>query len=715
MPVERFEYFYEWDGLAENWITSEDSFDNDFPSQPPDTGESVATWIIEDIFGLDLYWPDRVYGSYLPGYDIKSRDAYSMVQLSLSAELKDELQMECYADEEGTVHFYKIGKNTSNIGFDVLYSIDTGTLSKPCDNCLVIGYDPPPKRYAGREFDVLTYANNIPSQYYFDDDDDQGDYPLYHIWGDILGPEQCPYYREGYIEYGNMHFDQEGALQAEGVYDRDKYETVSSYIYKVEVPFFKQGSTRIEFSNTTPRFVELESMGKLQKRNWTTRDFYISDYCKQGQKPDYDAGVKLERSNDKRFLGVKDVYIYGYKLNRITLDYGMSGDKRVKGPATFLVDIDTKLSEPFQLSKGQDYLIVKETTGDYEVVGEGEEAVVQEQETDYYKIVFSCNVHPLYVDNFGGNVLFPTETTIRISPSSIYTREGEGDAANLRPASFGDLYDWTKRVEGVLRDGITEVTNTEDSMETVAIFPLGEGQSGYAVKKIIVVYEWDNPCIAVFDEENNVTLDNLENINFSFYPIINQDRPAPVAINGKALDPTEILPDYDATTIQDLASTEYARAFSSLESGDIKVTLPFLYTDEDCERVSTYIKELQNEVVETTTYICSPEAEPVLGEVIDGKTINSIDYSYQDSSQYLISVQAGPIWQGLSGWDTVVYQNKTERLQLEGIVTDVYEDNYKCQVKLEQLGAMECINNSKQILEKGDRVSITVFNNPVAK
>ena len=115
-----YEYFYEWDGLAENWITSEESFDQDFPSLPQDPGTSLAAFIIEDIFGLDLASNDRSLGGYLPGFDVVNRDAYQMVQLSLATELRDEDLVECYADGEGTVHFYEIGNNISNIRSNIL-------------------------------------------------------------------------------------------------------------------------------------------------------------------------------------------------------------------------------------------------------------------------------------------------------------------------------------------------------------------------------------------------------------------------------------------------------------------------------------------------------------------------------------------------------------------------------------------------------------------
>jgi hypothetical protein len=159
----------------------------------------------------------------------------------------------------------------------------------------------------------------------------------------------------------------------------------------------------------------------------------------------------------------------------------------------------------------------------------------------------------------------------------------------------------------------------------------------------------------------------------------------------------------------------------SLENGDVKIVLPFFGSTgnpwDSCyelENVANFIYELQNDIVESITYTCKPDAEPVLGEVIDGKTINSINYSYQDSSQYLISVQAGPRWQGVGGWDSSVYQNKVERVQVEGIVRHVYPDNMTCLIQLERVGLLECVNGQIDPLEIGDTVKVTVYNNPVS-
>lgn len=715
-------YYHEWDELAEHWITDEESFDKDFPTKPFDAGSgtysSVAEWIIEIIFGLKTAADVRGRGSRLPGYDIKSRDAYQMIQLSLATELINKHLAECYADGSGLVHFYYIGENRSKISSnDIFYQINTTTLSKPCDNVLVTGYDPPPKQFVPSKgsFNLLKFFSVMPEDSsptvstLLRDDADKALYPIIYTWGDVLGPDACDYYKEGYIEYGDVSVDQELVLQKMGYLDKTKFDTVSTYIYKITVPGFQQASTVVKFASTTPRFVELvdgagkgavPTLGVLQGGDWISQDKYVAELCRaKGSKPDMNNGVRLPRSNDKKFMGVKDVYIFGYKLKQIQLDMYRDGTslKKTEG-SDLLVDLDTKLREPFRLSRGQDYIIVAE-----EEVKEGKPV--------FNRIIFASNVHPDYTNLYGGTLGKPAAGAtgkIRISPASIYV-----DGNTVVRA---DMYSLNPKVSGVLKDTKSSVDN--QTRTPVLIFPIGDGRTGYVVDKVIVIYDWDNPCIAVYGENNEVKKSFLESITVDVFPMVTRDEKAPIAWNNggstKLLDPMEIIPDPDATTVEDLDSTEYARAFTSLETGDVKITLPFLDA-EDCIGVASFIYDMQNEKIEQTTYTCSPEAEPVLGELIDNKTINSIDYSYQDSSQYLISINAGPRWAGVSGWDTAVYQNKTERIQREGIVTNIYPNNIKCQVMIDDIGVMDCINSSKEILEKGDRVAITIHNNPVAK
>ena len=730
MARDSFERFFEWDSLADQWITSEEAFDKDFPSKPFDPRtQSVAAWVIDTVFGLPIAASDSNLGSTLPGYDIKSRDAYQMVQLSLTSELTNSKLVECYADAEGIVHFYEIGSDSISLGSDLFYSIESASRRKQVNQVMVIGYDPPPKRYniktgknaVDSKKNLLTLLNDtlitdkiLGITDSADRDFDRFTYPLYHVWGDLLtdinAGFNCPYFREGYIEYGKPEFDQKRFWLALEIADPAKFEEVSTYVYRIYVPWFQQSSTQVTFANTTPKHLFLNSlrtgvdggkpnMGKLHTRKYRPQDNKaIPEICRPQDDFADDEGVELPRSGEKKFLSVRDVYIYGYKLNSVRLNYySTDGKNRILDTdADFIVDLDTQIPEPLRLTKGTDYVVTKFGSGDAD---------------RRQKIIFITDVHPDYKDSFGFKNNTLTEATFIISGSSIYDKDN-----NMQHKSFRYTYDPLKEEDGVLKDAVTVIDNS-NAINNEFIFPQNEGQSGYVVKKIILIYDWDNPCIAVTDENNNVTSTNLKLVEVDLYPIIIRDEPAPIANNGILLNPAEIIPDYDVNTIENLHRTPYALAHSSLEQGDVKLTLPFADAD-DCVTISNYIKrQLDDEVIRQTTYMMSPNAEPVLGQSIgnNGEVINSIDYSYQDGSQYMITVKGGPKWQGVSGWDTAIYQNKTEQLSLEGIITGVYADNLKCQVKVEQIGVMECINTSKRILEKGDRVSVTVYNNPVAK
>lgn len=719
--------FYDWEDIAKHWIVDENKFDKDFPSKPQDTETSLAAHIIKNIFELELDPSSEDIGGYLPGYDVKNRDAYQIIQLSLATELKNKKLYECYADENGVIKFYLIGENNSGISSYVLYDIATAQMKQKCDNVIVTGYDPPAKRIVRGPYSLFTFASryartddaNDPLSMYYDPE--INDYPKYWVLGDILGLEACKIYKQGYIEFGKPWLNDEYKLSANGasvsadfVYDHKSFEKIIGWIYKVEVPFYEQGSTQVELQNKSSRYVELDGFGALQQRSWVDNLYYKPQVCLTGQEIDFTNGVYLPDSDSKKFLGVKEVYIYGYELKSIYPDEIADGDTVVPGDADFIVALETMMKEPIKLSSGQDYIVAKDP---HDSLGR-------------YKIVFSCNVSPNWIDKFGGYVGDEASTTFRVSGSSIYKKNEAGELTDPESEDFCG----TRYVEGVLRDGQTDADNQE--LHSAVIFPMGEGTSGYALEssalqetdaKVVVVYDWDNPCIAILDQRQSdeVTEEALRDVNVDLYAVISKDLPPPIAhCHGGStimLDPRQQIPDLDFGTVENLAGSDYQKALESLENGDVKIVLPFLSCDgnvwdecTDLEHAASFIYDLQNDIVESTTYVCKPNAEPVLGEIIDGKTINSINYSYQDSSQYLISVQAGPKWQGIGGWDSSVYQNKTERVQVEGVVSYVYPDNMKCLVQLERIGLLECVNGQIDPLEVGDTVKVTVYNNPVS-
>ena len=163
MPRDR-EYFSEWDDWAENWIQPNDTYVDDFNGAPVEGDTSVADWLISDVFELDLATPGK--GSSLPGYDVKYRDSYQMVQLSLAYHLKDNELYECYANEIGEIEYYKIGDSNGGSGdIDEIYRIPSIAKVKPVNHVMIIGYDPPPRREVGDEYNLFTFYNEFHKTY----------------------------------------------------------------------------------------------------------------------------------------------------------------------------------------------------------------------------------------------------------------------------------------------------------------------------------------------------------------------------------------------------------------------------------------------------------------------------------------------------------------------------------------------------------------------
>jgi hypothetical protein len=707
--------FMEWDKV-QKWVIDEATFDRDFPSSPKAMESagagSLAAYILTTIFSLPLDSSSGRIGGSLPGYDVMNRDAYQIIQLSLAEELKYEKIYECHTDGNGTVKFYPIGVDSFSPGRSLLYAFETAELKQQCDSVVVTGYDPPQKKFFRGSYDLFTFANtyspddflNKSSPFY---DADLGSYPLPWCWTEVLGPKACTFAREGYIEYGNpfwdnSHFDAMKKMEDAGVVKPREFEQMVEGLYEITIPFYREGSTQVEFRNTTPRYVDLkEGFGNLIPRVWKSGNAYYSQYClgeQEVSRSDYAKyGVVLPRSNERKFRGVKEVCVYGIQLNTIAPAeiFNTASRTASKDPNyDFVVDINSLQPEPFKLNQGDDYIVVKD--GD--------------KSDSLYRIIFAHNMNPVWAADFGGSVAGATKN-LKISTSCIYeTNPTDITVASYNRVSQNFFAEAGTSKSAFLRSGETISTQT---MSNACIFPTGEGTTGYVVQKIVVVYEWENPCVAILDQSDLVTLDNLKLVKINLHPIIIKDLPPPVSRNGVLLDPRQSMLDLDVTTFENLSANPWNQAMSGLENGDVSLTLPFLEADE-CNKVSRMILRMQQDVQVQTTYVCDPSATPELGQVIDGKTINSIDYSYQDSSQYLITIQAGPLWQGIGGWDQSSYKNQTDQVQAEGVVRGVFDNNMRCQVFIPKFGVIECVNATKDLLEKGDTVKVTLRNNPVS-
>lgn len=94
-------------------------------------------------------------GSNLPGYDIKSQDAMSMLRLSLLATSNGTKFTEVYGGPDGCAYFVKVGESDfGDLGGVCLFEGGAGVLRSKVDHVIVTGKDPLPVRYHGGSVNV---------------------------------------------------------------------------------------------------------------------------------------------------------------------------------------------------------------------------------------------------------------------------------------------------------------------------------------------------------------------------------------------------------------------------------------------------------------------------------------------------------------------------------------------------------------------------------
>lgn len=240
------------------------------------------------------------------------------------------------------------------------------------------------------------------------------------------------------------------------------------------------------------------------------------------------------------------------------------------------------------------------------------------------------------------------------------------------------------------------------------------------VQSLWAAVELDRPSWHVTDPSGNAV--NLINaLSIRYQPIVVTDIPAPVAYNmgsgSRLVDHTLDLYDSDPSTVQILPSSlTGSMAWLQTQTGGktIDISLPFA-AESDCLEIASAIYNAQNESVTSYNIVCGPESEPILGASVPGfeGRINRISESFQDSSSYTINVNVGPTFVGTRGWNTSIWQRKTENVSREGIVTWSSGDGVNYRVKLRGLGVYHAINKTLAAYSPGEKVTCTVYNNPV--
>jgi hypothetical protein len=246
------------------------------------------------------------------------------------------------------------------------------------------------------------------------------------------------------------------------------------------------------------------------------------------------------------------------------------------------------------------------------------------------------------------------------------------------------------------------------------LFPAAGGK-GYLVYQVWAQIDLASPSIVINSPAGNAATYN-DYISVGLQAIVVEDQPPHVAINGELVDQTLNYQDQDPTTTQDLEDTDYERKLKAIDYGEgVTITLSSL-GESSTENLSRRLHNLMEaDTGIETVYTCGPTCQPQLGGIGNsGGIINNITYSYSDRGSYTISVNEGPMFiGGLSGITTGPHVKKADTVSEQGTVVGAYGDGTNFKVLVDGIGVREAINCCPDVIRVGDKVSVTIHNNPV--
>ena len=684
----------EWERLGDNGV-----WGINFVPRPTDDGDPTPIAIrIFNSFSIPYNAASAsiLEKGTLPGYDIHNLDALTAVRLSLLEELSDDPPklVEVYVNADGEAEFINVGADVfSPTPLDVRYAIPMRRLVNKVDQVAITGFNPPSMVYVRGPYDLLEDydASGVQVKTIMD--------PL-----DRLVNNTCYedfFKRYALITYKTPILRSEWNDLLDSVYNVQAFERIIGWITNISADYVNE-DTEIIFSDTTLYPVEFDA-GAIQDvkvhyvevniddLKYDPRgcdvDYSYIDFPKQDAiKINFDKFIDPETGQEKTdFLSIDQVFIIGWKA--VATDWTAFGSHigvNIVGP-----------KEAVTLTENLDYMWITDDDGDPLISFIVREYSYEKLGTGYY--LYGPRAFYSYIANTVYEFSGPSVTDIE--GATTYNYNGESG--------------WLWKINS--RDGIGPI---------------------YFVDKIVVVARRQRSSITVYDPKGNA--DAIANsMKYLVYPIIECDPPAPVCGAGTftgTVDPTTCLYDHDPTTFQDLTHCDSTKLQDALSGPSVSLTLPFLngvdidisnttvvrYLDSNesplC-RVANFIYDLVNydEAVETT-YILGPNAEPKLGQSYNGGIINSISYSFSDSSSYLITITVGTEYlnTGAGFSQASIWQMDVENITREGTVTQVAGNGIHYVVHVDGLGDYIAVNTVFGQLppEVGDKVTIEINNVP---
>ena len=711
----------------------------------PDPNKPVSQFVLEtfDIPFSPHTATGRVLGGSLPGYDIRNADSTTMLRLSLAVELRDAPPVgatdpaglgefaEIEMDEFGFARFFVVGEELAE-NLDVRYCVPTSQIVNPADLVIVRGYDPPPKRVLRDPFNGLKNAEVMDYSECATDSCDE----------DAVGNFAS-------VSYDDPLLDQSYLDDVVNSYELQAFESLVGYLVDLDLPDgadeddpnFRRGLT-ITFGDTTKEYITLSvslfsnsvHVGSIEVTGGTGGSV-IAGFGNGGATATLNTSAPGARSaacsqTDATIVGAR-VVIPAERFQRLNKYGDLEPDLVTVQDVVF---------------SGQKIVLVRSFGNEVAIFVQPDKELISLQQGKNW--TWTVDVE--------GNLILEFLSYIEDSATAVIWNLYQGIQPGIETALFT-----TDNPNVPFISGSSGLANLVPN--------IGDRLGYRAVNgKMCVVVERKRPSIDIFDPTGgagdiarklagdsasgaHITQTNSQHIpggppraqvpngayGVTYRPIVIVDEPAPIAYASTdilqsidfqtglpgsrtlpaegIIDQANGIVDSDPTTTQDLSDSDLAILQDNTNGATIDITLPFATAEEAAEIAKNFLA-LQREVVTTQSIILGPLSEPRLGQSLpNGAVINEINYSYSDSSQYLITVTAGPKYLTAGSFQDSQYQLQTEEVTRDGLVLQDLGNGAEYIVRVEGIGEMVALSMVLDEITAGDKVSVKIFNNPVER
>jgi hypothetical protein len=642
-------------------------------------------------------------GGHLPGLDIKQTDALTVVRLSLleySAKGGDGFY-EVMMNEEGEAEFVKVGGTNGMQNVNIYQEIQTSSYVEECTGVMVTGGKSRPSRLPINWKPIWGDEN--------DSDRSKMLYTFENMTGNCLKDQfkqHCTIvYNDPHLTSGREGYKDGYNSLFEELYEESPFNTIIGYARYIEVPEnLLSTDTVVQRKADAKVFIKigngedgepfgengayLGKEGGLLTKPTFKEDAFNSPDCyqakggvitpKDGVKIVIPENLRYTDVNDKRvdkFVGVSAVYVLGYVIDFLKGKPHSKAAEIKTNPTPDDVDIVLFITDPIikviQLSEGEHYVMAYENV-----------ASATEFTQPYVVFVNGSSIED--PSQYGTNCKY------KIDPFCTYM-----DTGGIEPGA--------EYVGSVLPTGFNQ---------------------GILVKEIYVSVNVNTPSIEIYDPDgsNNKAVKIAQQLQHQLTPLALYEPPPPKGYAGKShpngiiINQAQGVRDHRPDTAEDFEDTEEEKIMDEMQGSGLTLNFSFLEENE-CEELAKVLYTYMNSgdgVI--STYVCGPESEPKLGGYgPDNSTVvNEITYSYSDSNSYTISVTTGPkIIGNLTQVDGGPTLKASENVQMQATIVEDQGSNVWFKVRIDGYGIEYAISCTPNLLRVGDKVSVTIHNNPI--